>query len=265
MPNAKPVRWLPEAGSQFSDEVMVADYQARDPFHPQTTQFLRGLAIHGKRILDVGCGCAHLTYMLPRVTGQLVDAIDPSEPMLRMAIEHQPADIAQRINWIHGTVEDNPETLAKKYGLVTAADSIHWTDWERIFPILKRIMLPGSYLVIVERFKGATAWKTAEKQLCSLFYSEQDQGKYDPVDELVSRGYVQLDGSHISPPLAITKSVKDYIRERHSRNGCSRARMGEQNVRSFDIQMTDLLEAFAGSDGLIRYEAYTKLRWVTVL
>lgn len=266
MANVKPVRWLPEAASQFSDPVMVADYAARDPFHPQILAILGALAVPDKPMLDVGCGCGHLTHMLPGVVGgNTVDGIDPSEAMLSMATANLPVGLMERIHWYKGTVEDNPQAIPDEYGLVTAADSIHWTDWPRFFPTIRTKMYPGAYLVIVERFKGPTAWKTKEKRLVSRYYTEKDQGKYDPVDEIVARGYFRLDGTHITPPLMITKTPEDYIRERHSRNGCSRVRMGKRNTRSFNRLMLELLKPYVATDGFIRYEAYTKLRWGIVM
>lgn len=265
MANVKPVRWLPEAAAQFLDPIMVADYAARDAFNPQIVALLRALSVPGKPILDVGCGCGHLTTLLPGVNGGRVDAVDPSEAMLSMAAASLPKSIFDKIHWYNGTVEDSPQTIPDEYGLVTAADSIHWTDWPRFFPTIRAKMLPGAYLVIAERFKGPTAWKVKEKTLVSRYYTEKDQGKYDPVDEIVARGYFRLDGTHITPPMLITKTPEDYIRERHSRNGCSRVRMGKRNTRTFNRKMLELLDPYIATDGFIRYECYTKLRWGIVM
>ncbi len=264
MANSKPVRWLPEAGSQFADPVMVADYAARDPFNPHSIDMLRALALTRRPILDVGCGCAHLTYLLTKVSNK-VDAVDPSAAMLAMAQERQPLETKGKINWIHGTVEDDQDSLKGLYGMVTAADSIHWTDWHRFFPKIKSLMLPNAYLVIVERFKGPTAWKVDEKALVSYHYTEKDQGKYDPVDEISLRGYFRLDGTHVTHPILVAKTPEDYIRERHSRNGCSRSRMGTRNTKAFNKEMARIIAPYVSTDGLLHYESYTKLRWGIVL
>lgn len=262
MTNTKPVRWLPEAARQFADPVMVADYRQRDPYHPQAIDMMRALAANNQ-ILDVGCGCGHLTYLLSRLGS--VTGIDPSVPMLALAKGGQPSKTKKRIQWVNGTVEDNRDLLPGGYGIVTAADSIHWTDWPRFFPTVKELIVPNAYLVIVERFKGPAIWRKAEKTLVKRFYTEKDQGRYDPVDEIASRGYFRLDGTHVCPPIMVAKTTVQYIAERHSRNGCSRSRMGDTNAAVFDAKLASILTPYEGPDGLLRYEAYTKLRWGVLL
>ena len=155
--NNKPSRWSKSAASQYLDPVVAADYGARDPYDVEVTRVLNSLAV-GHRCLDVGCGTGDLSYLLSSVMSE-VDAIDPSAPMLDIAAQRWPG--ISWINWIQGTVEDTQ--LQGDYGLVTAADSIHWTDWPRFFPCLKPLMRSSCRLVIIER--GRTIlWKEQEKK-----------------------------------------------------------------------------------------------------
>ncbi len=60
-----------------------------------------------------------------------------------------PGGSALNLRWIVRTVEDLP--LGAPYALVTADESLQWTDWEVVLPRLADALSPNGFLAIVGR------------------------------------------------------------------------------------------------------------------
>ena len=131
MPTPKPKHLRPEYGAQFGDESIVAAYRHRPPYPAEVFEILVGLMASGPRVmLDAGCGSGDLAIPLARLV-ERVDAVDPSKPMIEVAQRRAEAAGAQ-IHFIHSSMEE--ASLSPPYALVTAAESLHWMDWEVVLP-----------------------------------------------------------------------------------------------------------------------------------
>ena len=86
-----------------------------------------------KAVLDVGCSTGLITRNLMEF-GDRVDGVDFSENMIETA-KILPNGNHPGINWICGPVEE--VLLSPPYALITAGQSLHWMDWEVVFPRFK--------------------------------------------------------------------------------------------------------------------------------
>ena len=71
----------------------------------------------------VGAGNGRLTFGLVSVVGA-VDAVEPSPAMVDQARQGQDDP---RITWVVSSFEE--AELVGPYGLVAAAEALHWLDW----------------------------------------------------------------------------------------------------------------------------------------
>ncbi len=151
----KPSHLAPEYAAQFKDQSIVHAYQHRAPYPEETFEILQELmAPANPWILDLGCGPGDLARYMTTFA-ERVDAIDFSEGMIAQGRTLEGGE-RRRLTWIVGSAEESP--LTGQYGLITAAESIHWMEWKTLFPRLRRALAPGAFLAIVEREDGNVPW-----------------------------------------------------------------------------------------------------------
>ena len=83
---------------------------------------------------------------------------------------------------------------------------------------------------------------------------------YDLVQELTSRGLFEEVGRHETTPLPFTQSVDEYVKSFHSRNGFSRDRMGDDQLKEFDAAVGALADRHC-EDGRVRCSARVIFAW----
>jgi len=225
--------------TQFQDASVVAAYAYR-PSYPEALfdvleQLLAG---QPRTVLDIGCGTGELSR---RLAGRVarIDALDISEPMIAVA-RRSPGGADPRINWIVGGAEDAP--VDPPYGLVTAGQSLHWTDWDVTLPRLATLLAPGAYLAIVEREHASLPWDTEVLTLIQRYSTNHDFVAYNLIDELAARGLFAVAGRHTTAPVRFEQSVDAYSESFHSMNGLSRDRMSGAAAGAFDRGLRRLLE-----------------------
>ena len=123
------VNYPRELGRAFADAEVARNYRYRPPYPAEVFSVLERLLISPRTVLDAGCGSGAITRGLVAFASR-VDAVDPSEAMLREA--RRLTGQEPRIRWILGRAEDAP--LAPPYGLITTGASIHWMDPEVVMP-----------------------------------------------------------------------------------------------------------------------------------
>ncbi len=253
----KPAHLGPEYGAQFSDKSVANAYPTRPPYPAQIIEILAQLARDAPRIvLELGCGTGDVTrFLAPSV--QHIDALDPSAAMLEKARTLENG-LAQNIHWIHQTAEDFD--YAHTYSLIFAAESLHWMDWEVIFPKIRWALSPNGYLAIVSgRELGTMPWYEALGSLVRRFSTNREYKPYDLIEELRLRNLFVVEGEIQTTPLKWTQPAADYLESFHSRNGFSREQMGA-SAHEFDEQLSALVLPHA-QNGLLHFELTAQITW----
>jgi SAM-dependent methyltransferase len=245
---------------------MAANYRFRPPYPAEVYQTLLELMRgHPRTLLDAGCGTGKITFGLIDQIDR-VDAVDPSEAMLRVARSLPGADKA-KIRWIHARIEDAP--LDPPYGLIVAASSIHWIDLDRTIPRFGDALADGAMLAVLDGDAPVDApWEREERAFMIDFLAVPDgqrPGWWKTVSErfaepvLVHRGFERL-GHRISTAVSFSQSVADYLRCQHSRATWSEDHLGAKASAEFDAAMTAILSRHA-RDGMLTFNVQTRIEW----
>jgi ubiquinone/menaquinone biosynthesis C-methylase UbiE len=95
-----------------------------------------------KKYLDIGCGTGNYTIALHEM-GVDMTGIDPSDLMLQEAKSKNPD-----IRWVNGTAENIPLPDNSMSGAIATLTIHHWTDLDKSFSDVARVLKPGSRLVV---------------------------------------------------------------------------------------------------------------------
>jgi SAM-dependent methyltransferase len=234
----KPTCHSGEYATQFQDASVVAAYVHRPPYPAAVFDLLEELVSGQPRaVLDIGCGTGDIARPLVERVARL-DALDVSEPMIAAGKAQRGGDHPQ-LRWIVGCFEDIP--LDPPYGLVTAGQSLHWTDWDIALPRIGSVLAAGAYLAIIERELLPAPWDAGVLELIQRYSTNVDFVPYNLIDELVQRDLFAVSGDRRTAPVPFQQSVEAYIESFHSMNGLSRERMSADAATAFDGGVRDLL------------------------
>lgn len=242
---------------QFADAAIVAAYRFRPPYPPATFDVLATLlGEKGGAVLDVGCGRGDLTLPLARIADR-VDAVDPSQGMIAAARGRAGGDHSG-VRWIEAPIET--ARLEGPYALVTAGQSLHWTEWAVALPRLAGLLVPAGWLAIVDRRFLTMPWDEELRGIIPRYSTNRDYEPYDVVEELEARALFQLEGGRDVDFVPFRQGADDYVEALHSANGFSRDRMSAPAAADFDREVRALLrthgigEAFDSGIG-------ARIRW----
>lgn len=255
--STKPRHLTAERVTRFQDQSLVDVYHHRLPY-PQAVfdrllSLLDGLP---RTILDVGTGTGDIARGLALVVEQ-VDAIDVSEVMLRRA-QTLPNGQHPNLHWIQGRVEE--ARLQATYSIITGGDSIHWMDWETVFPLFREVLHSDGYVVIIERNELPTVWEDGLRKLITAYSNYKNFEPYDLIVELEKRQVFQVIGHEMTAPAGSMQSVDDYIASFHSRSNLSPDVMKAEDVEAFDNQLRSLVEPYS-RDGQLELNTVATLVW----
>jgi ubiquinone/menaquinone biosynthesis C-methylase UbiE len=254
----KPRHLDPRYGGQFEDESVARAYHTRPPYPPELFTVLSTLLPSGATsLLDLGCGTGDISLgMIERASR--IDAVDPSEAMLRVARGRKGAD-APNISWLHASAE--AVQFGALYSLVVAGESLHWMDWELVLPKIARALVPGGFLVIVDgRALDRMPWSADLETLIPRFSTNQEYRHYDLVTELSSRGLFTEIGRRKTSPVPFSQSTDEYIESFHTRNGFSRLRMTAGAAAQFDRELDQLVSAHSAGR-MVRGHTIAEVIW----
>lgn len=119
--------------SQDSD----AYRNCRPDYPPELFRWLALLPPRQEVALDCGCGTGQASVALA-AHFQMVYAVDPSEEQIRHAVSHE------RVSYVVAPAEATglPE---ESVDLVIAAQSLHWFDFDRFYPEVRRVGREGAF------------------------------------------------------------------------------------------------------------------------
>lgn len=242
---------------QFTDPAVVAAYPFRLPYPAETFSILERLIVPGNRtVLDAGCGTGDLSRRLAPLV-EHVDAVDISERMIALG-RLLPGGSAGNLHWIQGSIEEAP--FDPPYGLITAGESLHWTEWSISLPRLGRVLAPGGVLALVGRRDLPDAlWRQVVEMVVEVSTNREFQ-PYNLVDELVSRGLFEPLGRAESAPEPFRQTIDEYIESWHSRNGLSRNRLSAEAATRFDSGVREIAESLA-TDGKLELSVSAQVIW----
>lgn len=255
--NPKPSHLGLKYAEQFKDTSIVEAYHHRPPYSDKTIDLLLKLVTDEPQIiLDIGCGTGDLARRLvSRV--KRVDAVDFSQAMLDKGRTFPEGD-HPHLHWIFGRVEE--VALQPPYALVTAGESLHWMQWERVFPLFQRILTPHGSLAIVDRGTEAPLWSDALGHLLQEFTTNREYRPYDLIEELEQRSLFQQQGAIRTHPVPFTQTGEEYLQSFHSWNGFSRQRMGEKAANAFDEEVRKVIAPFL-QEGVLTLSLFNTLVW----
>ncbi|MBF6613492.1 MAG: class I SAM-dependent methyltransferase [Chloroflexi bacterium] len=220
----------------FKDRRVVEAYRHRPPYPQEVFEILTTLLTDEPRtVLDVGSGSGDLAR--PLVTlARRVDAVDFSSPMIERG-RQLPGGDSPRLQWIYGKVEE--VQLAPPYALITAGSSIHWLEWEKSFPLFRRILTPAGSLALVYRKTLPMPWDADMRELRVRFLPRGGHSPAHVAQELEARGFFHKQGERATTSVPFFQSVEDFIECLHSH--FSQEYLDPQSAAGFDQQMHSLL------------------------
>ncbi len=245
---------------------MAENYQFRPPYSPEVYSTLLGLiAPQCGAVLDAGCGPGKITLGLVDHVDR-IDAVDPSEEMLRVA-RSRPKSDSPKIRWIRATMEEAP--LEPPYGLIVAGLSIHWMNLDRVLPRFASALSDGAFLALLD-YDGPrnSPWGQEEILFAVNFLQKIDglrQRPWKPISDRIEESILvhpafEPIGHKITAPIQISQSVEDYLRCQHSRATWSEDHLGAEASQEFDAGMTKLLSRYAVA-GMLEFTVQTRIEW----
>jgi len=261
----KPKHLSAEYAAIWQDPSVVAAYSLRPPYPPEVFEMLGGLIVETPRaVLDLGCGTGDLARPLAVLVDRL-DAVDISRAMIERG-KRLPGGDDPRLQWIQGSAED--AALSPPYALVTAGESFHWMEWERLIPRLSGALTSGGMLALVGReFNPLRKVRDRIGPIWARYSRNRDYRPYDLVEELQSRGLFEKRGDVWTTAVSWRPTLDDYIECCHSQNGCSRDRMPALDAAGFDAEVRTMLLALceegvlAERDGRLELTVTARITW----
>lgn len=226
---------------QFKDRSVVDAYHHRPPYPPQTFEILSDLITDEPRaVLDIGCGTGYIARNLIEFV-ERIDAVDFSQHAIdkgkTLSNGNRP-----NLNWICDSVEEVP--LSPPYALITAGNSLHWLEWNVVFPRLKNALSPRGYLTVISNASMPNPWDTNLAEIIPRYSTNQDYQPYNLIEELEIRECFEKHGEKRTALMPFLQSIDEYIETFHAQNGFSRDRMSAAETAAFDAEVKALMLRF---------------------
>jgi SAM-dependent methyltransferase len=251
---------------RFASHRMAANYGFRPDYSSEVYDTLAGLLSGQPRsLLDAGCGPGKIVRGLVNQIDR-ADAVDPSEPMLRIARSF-PEGRDPRIRWVCARIED--AELSPPYGLIVAGASIHWMEVDRVLPRFRETQAPGAFLAVLDGDAPIDPPWEGEATRFMLDFLEKTEGERPKWWASASQRLRQPILNHpafecldrvMSRPVRVVQSVEDFLQCEHSRATWSEDHLGEAGSAQFDEGLGRILKPFA-ADGLLTFSVQTRVEW----
>lgn len=258
MKSRRPAHLTPENAANFKQQGVVDVYHLRLPHPPSVFETLAGLIPDSgpRTVLDVGAGDGSIARQLVPYVDR-VDAVDFSQAMIATG-KRAPGGDNPKLNWIYGNVET--VELNPPYGLITGGDSIHWMDWEVVFPRFHDLLVPDGQVAFIARYEQQPVWYEAMLTLIERYSVYRNFERYDTIEGLKKRELFAEAGRKLVGPVTHQQSVEDYIMSWHSRGGLAREGMSQADIEAFDDGLRDVVTPYA-DDGLLTLQTEGRVTW----
>ena len=205
-------------------------------------------------MLELGCGTGEIARRLaPSV--ERVDAVDPSRAMIQVG-ERLPGGDEENLNWIPASAETFDYPV--QYALIVVARSIHWMDWEQVFPMMRQALTANGRLAIVDSLSDRGGWdEAALSAIIGRYSTNQDFLRLDLFGELEKRQLFDLEERVATVPVTMEQSIDSYIEFYHSTSTLGRGVMGEESAARFDKEMRAAFEPHAR----LSFEVTVEVAW----
>lgn len=243
--------------AQFEDDSVARAYPTRPPYPDEVFSLIAASApSNAPRVLDLGCGTGDLARRLTAIA-ERVDAVDRSAAMIAEGKSLLGGD-APNLRWIVGRTEDAP--LDPPYDLVTAAESLHWMEWQPVLQRVRAALVPGGSLVVIERHALPLPWDDALLDIIQRYSTNREFSPYNFIGELTARGLVRVKQHSRTQPVPFRQPIGEYIESFHSRNGFSRERMMPDEATAFDEAVRALVVPYVHS-GTVEQQIVAQMTW----
>ena len=253
----KPEDYRTYFADTFKDQRVVDAYRHRPPYPDEVFGILASLiADEPRAVLDVGAGSGDLARRLVDFA-ERVDAVDVSQNMLERG-KQLPKGDSPHLHWIDGKVEE--VSLSPPYALITAGSSIHWMEWEKVFPLFRSILTPHGYLALVYRRTLPKPWDAELSKLRAQFLPRGDHRSAHVAEELEARSLFHKQGEKETAPLPFFQSIDDFIEGLHSHFSLELEHLDQQKADDLDRQLRTLLLQFH-KDGMLPLQVVGTVIW----
>jgi trans-aconitate methyltransferase len=241
--------------ARFKEQDVVDRYHLRLPYPPEVFTILADLITDEPRnLLDVGTGLGEIAREMAKRMAR-VDAVDVSATMLARA-KTMPDGEASNINWLQGMTEE--VALNPPYALITAADSMHWMNWEAVFPRFRSILTSNGFVALVHR-KDNAAWQTELTALIARYTAKYGYEDFDLIMQLEQRDlFKQVGGQNCS--VTSLQSLEDYINSFHSRSSLTIDYMTPEIAAQFDAELLEIVKPYS-KDNFLQLETLAEIVW----
>jgi 2-polyprenyl-3-methyl-5-hydroxy-6-metoxy-1,4-benzoquinol methylase len=254
---SKPAHLTDENAAAFQQQSVVNHYHLRLPYPDETFTFLADLIVDEPRaILDVGTGTGEIARAMVAQVAR-VDAVDLSPAMIIRG-KTLPDGDNPKLNWICGAAEE--VEVYPPYCLITAADSLHWMDWEVVFRRFATLLTPNGRIALVSRGELSPPWQDDLHALIQRYSVMQNYQTYDLIALLEERGLVRKVGEFTATPVLHHQSIDDYIGSFHSRSSLSLERLTPENAAAFDEALRALVTPWS-HEGMLELYTTSHIDW----
>lgn len=234
----------------FASETVAARYHLRPTYPAETFDILRSLVPHTTSLLlDIGCGTGNIARNLTSNFSR-IDAVDSSLSMLEQGQQLHNGD-SPKIRWMHSLAEDFH--AEEPYDLITAGESLHWFDWNIVFPKFARILTSNGVLAVLHNsYASDTPWHNDYLQVVKRYSNSQAYVSLDLQDRLDQHAAFQLLGVRKTAEVHVQQHLNDFINAQHARSSLSLESMSAEQAEHFQTDMLAALLPYA-KDSILTY------------